>query len=203
MKGFNLLRLLLLLSLAVVLRAQSQACEFFDSMLLKNRFESCPVSPFFRLPAGTFYLKLDDATRQLNLDGCTSNDYNSTLSDICRTSLTERVDKSLVSVTCPAYRKIASDGPLGICGEVLNSLGHCVSYVPLNETDAINNSDISMYDTSSLAETVNQIQSTLANYFQVLDRTLVGAYSKDRGQRCLCLVRSLINSSSVIMYAIS
>ncbi len=194
MKTFKPLHLLLLLYLVVVLRAQSQACRFLDSMLLINKFESCPSSLSFT-QSGTFYLRLDGAPKELGLNMCSSNDYNSSLSDMCGVSLTDREDfinESLINVTCPTYRKIASDGPLGICEEVLNRLGHCVSFVPLNATDVMSNDDAAIhrvYNASSLAKVVSRIQTTLAKHFQVLDRTLVGIYFKNRGQRCLCLVR--------------
>lgn len=197
MKTFKLLNLLLLLSLVVVLRAQSQACKFLDSMLLINKFNSCPASPSLTRQPGSFYLRLDSAPKELNFDVCSSKDYNTSLSDMCRTSLTNRekfIDESLLNATCRTYGEISNDGPLGICEKVLNSLGHCVSFVPLNETDAMSNSggEIRVYNASSLLETVDSIQTTLANYFQVLDRTLVGFYLKDRGHQCLCLVCSPI-----------
>ncbi len=198
MKTYELLHLLFLLSLLVPLRAQRQGCRFLGSMLLINKFDPCPniSSP---PQSDMFYLKLDMARKAQGLGECSSSDhmnYTTTLKDMCRPSFTERdemINESLMNVTCPSYRTLNVNGSLGICKEVLNSLGYCVTLVSYNETVTTNGAggETLLYNGSSLNKTVHQIQSTLGKYFQVIDRTLVGSFFKDRAQRCLCLVSSI------------
>ncbi len=197
MKTYELLHLLFLLSLVVPLRAQRQGCRFLGSMLLINKFNTCNISSPPHAQSDMFYLELEMAPKAQGLEGCSSSDhmnYTTTLKDMCRPSFTDRdemINESLMNATCPSYRTLNFNGSLGICKEVLNSLGYCVTFVPYNETVTTNGGETLLYNGSSLNKTVHQIQTTLGKYFQVIDRTLVGSFFKDRAQRCLCLVSSI------------
>ncbi len=192
MKTHKLLHLLLLLSLVMPLTAHDQTCRFLGSMLLINKFDNC--SDISYPQSDMFYLKLGMAPKALDLEECrsiNSMNYTTTLGDMCASRKRNKtITESLMSVTCPSYRNVYVSGPLGICKEVFNSLGYCVTLESYNETVTTN--ETFLYNKSSLNETVNRIQTTLGKYFQVIDRTLVGSFFKDRGQRCLCLVSPIV-----------
>lgn len=187
MKAFEALHLFLLLSVVtyVPLRAQNQTCKFLNSLNLLKNFTECPAIRNSSL-SGMFYIKLTNA--QGYIEDCEYDHNDNSFTKMCGEKLMKRdeiIRDTIQNFTCPSYHTITAQGPLGVCEQVLNNLGYCVTFEPYNISDS---EYILLYNESSLRETVTQIETRLQDYFNVVDRTLVGSYFNNHGHRCLCLV---------------
>ena len=201
---------LLLISLSILgTKVQSQA-DFPYLDFLRRCFDPCTDQQRATPPAnGTFYIRLQSRTSCNQTEMAASANESRNISDFCRVSSSEDTrpecmcgndlldhEEVLVTVlnrtTCPGYRKIQeNNSSLGICEEVFHSLGYCVTLVTYaSVNDSIDNSteQIGGYDISSLSQTVERIENQLLSYFNVIDRTIVGSYFKNKEHRCACLV---------------
>ena len=146
---------------------------------------------------GTFYLKLSNAIEINNTNGsmgsssiCRPEEQRiSNLDCMCgenlRNQQTEIQDR--LNNACKYYEEQTSS-PLQICEGALTRLGKCVTFESYSDDT---NSTV-VYNESSLMRIVNEINTILSGYFNILDRTLVGVYLPSEGHRCQCLVSILI-----------
>ena len=192
------LKLLLLFffiqSLSIILstRAQEPSC---NSEPVSGGGVSCPAtaipsaSPLNISSSEMFFIRLVPKSLP-NLPSNSSMGQERPLNNMCApnstgfTFLEDQLTDCINRSTCPLYRKISNScSSLGICEEVFDSLGFDVCLIPYNGS-----ANITLYNASSLLDTVSKIEANLKVYFRVLDRTVVGSYFKEPVYRCLCLV---------------
>ena len=140
-----------------------------------------------------FYIKLvPKSVSNLSEDSSTDPDPDEEykLNNMCASNNTgfisreKQLSDCINYSTCQLYGKTSnSSSSLGICREVFESLGFDVCLIPYSGA-----ANITLYNASSLLDTVSKIEASLRVYFRVLDRTVVGSYFKQSEYRCLCFV---------------
>lgn len=206
MKEFKVVALLLLQWISnFPTKSKGQTCPSssnasstpFGPRTLGWEFESCPktaIPTTSTLPISDhemFYIELNEASRRntTNSTPCSfSFQINHVLEDMCSCKFVSQESsrsECIENTTCSSYFKINNtNSHLGICEEVLNSLGYSVCLIPYNSPA---NDSSGLYNARSLQLTVSQIEADLETYFEVLDRTVVGAYFRNEQHRCHCL----------------
>ena len=76
---------------------------------------------------------------------------------------------------------------LGICARAFANLGYVIDVVNINESDGRAN-DTESYTTEQLDETIFKLENYAADFWKLLDRTLVGVYLSSNQQRSTCKV---------------
>lgn len=197
----------------LAVRVQSQVDPRYVKFLERCFDDSCSnhtASPPSNTTTDWFYIRLRPRTPCNDTNVLSNDTGSSNQSDSCEViSLDEpspldcmcgeRLLSNMRSfgnivrtATCPGYKKIQDvTSSLGICEEVFNSLGYCVTLAPYYNSTSVNDIGLqpnSLYNNLSLSRTVSRIESQLQNFYNVIDRTIVGSYFKTSEHRCICLV---------------
>ena len=77
---------------------------------------------------------------------------------------------------------------LGICARAFANLGYVIDVVNINESDSRGN-DTESYTTEQLDKIISELKNFSADFWKLLDRTLVGVYLSSNQQRNTCKVR--------------